>query len=114
MPPRPATKAATAPVSAVLGVDISARSTEVAVVDATTGRLFAVGRPAARGGPSLAHRDRSLRRPRERPRDPIAPATAWGTGRGRGLPAAPRSTATWHGVTSAPDRATPSLLNTHS
>ncbi|WP_406425550.1 hypothetical protein [Streptomyces sp. NBC_01589] len=44
MPPRPATKAATAPVSAVLGVDISARSTKAAVIDATTGRLLTVGR----------------------------------------------------------------------
>ncbi|MET8126409.1 hypothetical protein ABZV67_24560 [Streptomyces sp. NPDC005065] len=34
MPPRPATKAATAPVSAALGVDSSAQSTKVAIVDA--------------------------------------------------------------------------------
>ena len=34
MPPRPATKAATAPVSAALGVDSSAQSTKAAIVDA--------------------------------------------------------------------------------
>ncbi|MFI5632357.1 hypothetical protein ACIA8E_23865 [Streptomyces sp. NPDC051664] len=41
MPLRPATKAATAPVSAVLGVDSSAQSTKAAIVDARTGRYGA-------------------------------------------------------------------------
>ncbi|MGW5274056.1 hypothetical protein ACWEQP_15990 [Streptomyces sp. NPDC004044] len=104
MPPRPATKPVTAPVSAVLGVDMSARSTEAAVVDATTGRLLAVGR--------ASHTVTGRYGARES--DPVTPAIAWGTGRGRRLPAAPWDTATGHGVTSDIDRATPSLLNTHS
>ncbi|WP_406310849.1 hypothetical protein [Streptomyces sp. NBC_00623] len=109
MPPRPATKAATAPVSAVLGVDISARSTKAAVVDATTGRLLAVGRAShtVTGRYGARESDRATRLPRPSRRG--APA-----GARRRLSAAPWDTATWHGVTSDHDRATPSLLNTHS
>ncbi|WP_405405930.1 xylulokinase [Streptomyces sp. NBC_01104] len=44
MPSRPARNPATAPVSAVIGVDSSTQSTKAAVVDAATGRLLAVGR----------------------------------------------------------------------
>ncbi|MGW9135624.1 hypothetical protein [Streptomyces sp. NPDC055681] len=108
MPPRPATKAATAPVSAVLGVDISARSTKAAVVDATTGRLLEVGRAShtVTGRYGARESDPATRLPRSSRRG--APAGA------ARLPAAPWDTATWHRVTSDHDRATPSLLNTHS
>ncbi|WLQ51674.1 xylulokinase [Streptomyces poriferorum] len=44
MPSRPARNPATAPVSAVIGVDSSTQSTKAAVVDTATGRLLAVGR----------------------------------------------------------------------
>ncbi|WUW20939.1 xylulokinase [Streptomyces sp. NBC_01463] len=44
MPSRPARNPATAPVSAVIGVDSSTQSTKAVVVDAATGRLLAVGR----------------------------------------------------------------------
>ncbi|MEE4489519.1 xylulokinase [Streptomyces sp. BE230] len=44
MPSRPAQNPATAPVSAVIGVDSSTQSTKAAVVDTATGRLLAVGR----------------------------------------------------------------------
>ncbi|WP_328896918.1 xylulokinase [Streptomyces sp. NBC_00236] len=44
MPSRPAQNPATAPVSAVIGVDSSTQSTKAVVVDTATGRLLAVGR----------------------------------------------------------------------
>lgn len=78
MPPRPATKAATAPVSAVLGVDISARSTKAAVVDATTGRLLAVGRAShtVTGRYGARESDPETRLPRRSRGAPAGPQTA--------------------------------------
>lgn len=113
MPPRPATKAATAPISAGIGADSSTHSAEAALVDAPTGRLLVVGRAphtltGREGDPENAEwtwlRDNQ-------------PATAATTAAVR-LPhdflVVPRDTATWSRVSSVLDRATPSLLNTHS